>query len=75
MIVEQMKAEQAMFNGDGKRATFFEIFQGSNLKRTIAACIGVASQPLAGAALLFSYSTYFFSIVGLSDPFLVTVIM
>lgn len=57
------------------KASFFEIFKGSNLRRTIAAVVGTCSQPLAGAPLLFSYSTYYFSIVGLENPFLVTVIM
>jgi len=75
VVVEQIAAEQAILHQDGKRASIFEIFQGSNLRRTIAGVVGACSQPLAGAPLLFSYSTYFFSIVGLSDPFLVTVVM
>ena len=75
VIVEQIAAEQAILCRDGNRPSFFEIFQGSNLRRTIAGIAGACSQPLAGAPLLFSYSTYFFSIVGLSDPFLVTVVM
>jgi len=75
VITEQIAAEQAMLYQDGKKPSMFEIFQGPNLRRTIAAVVGCCSQPLAGAPLLFSYATYFFSIVGISDPFLVTVVM
>jgi SP family general alpha glucoside:H+ symporter-like MFS transporter len=74
VILEQMEAERAITQAGGK-SSFFEIFQGANLRRTIAGVVGAASQPLAGAPLLFSYSTYYFSIVGVKDPFLVTVIV
>jgi SP family general alpha glucoside:H+ symporter-like MFS transporter len=74
VIKEQMDAEEALTRSNGK-SSFFEIFRGSNLRRTIAAVVGTCSQPLAGAPLLFSYSTYYFSIVGIQDPFLVTVVM
>ncbi|KAE8538162.1 hypothetical protein D1P53_005500 [Cryptococcus gattii VGV] len=74
VILEQIEAERLLTQSNGK-SSFFEIFKGSNLRRTIAAAAGTCSQPLAGAPLLFSYSTYYFSIVGLQDPFLVTVII
>lgn len=72
MVHEQIQAEKELTQNNG-RFTFLQIFKGSNRRRTIAAVTGVCSQPLAGAPLLFSYSTYYFSIVGLQDPFLVTV--
>jgi SP family general alpha glucoside:H+ symporter-like MFS transporter len=74
VIKEQIDAERALMQKHGK-ASFFEIFKGANLRRTIAAIVGICAQPLAGAPLLFSYSTYYFSIAGLEDPFLVTVVM
>ncbi|WVW79024.1 hypothetical protein I302_100987 [Kwoniella bestiolae CBS 10118] len=75
MVIKQaIEAERAITQSGGK-SSFFEIFKGSNLRRTIAGVIGACSQPLAGAPLLFSYSTYYFSIVGVKDPFLVTVIV
>jgi len=32
------------------------------------------TQPFAGAPIVFGYSTYFFQVAGLDNPFLVTII-
>ncbi|KAG5660827.1 hypothetical protein KAF25_002470 [Fusarium avenaceum] len=55
-------------------ASFFEIFDKHNWRRTLAGCLGICSQWAAGAPIVFSYSTYFFAVAGLKDPFLVTII-
>lgn len=65
-------AEQEL-NQHGK-SKFFEIFQGLNWRRTLAGCVGICSQWAAGAPIVFSYSTYFFAVAGLENPFLVTII-
>lgn len=70
-------------------ASFFEIFNKSNWRRTLAGCVGICSQWAAGAPIVFGYSTvshivakintlltcqYFFKVAGLADPFLVSVL-
>lgn len=67
-----IEAEQEL-NGRGT-SRFFEIFQGLNWRRTLAGCVGICSQWAAGAPIVFSYSTYFFAVAGLENPFLVTII-
>ncbi|KAH8819233.1 hypothetical protein F5884DRAFT_743652 [Xylogone sp. PMI_703] len=55
--------------------TYVHIFKGLNLKRTLTVMILAVSQQLAGLAIISTYSTYFFSLAGLADPFLGTVIL
>lgn len=55
-------------------SSFLEIFDKHNWRRTLAGCLGICSQWAAGAPIVFSYSTYFFAVAGLKDPFLVTII-
>lgn len=74
VVKEQIDAEIA-FTKATAGGSYAEIFKGPNLRRTIAAVVGISLQPLAGAPLLFSYSTYYFSVAGIEDPFLTTVIM
>ncbi|TIA60744.1 MFS general substrate transporter [Aureobasidium pullulans] len=57
-----------------RSSSFFEIFNKQNWRRTLAGCLGICSQWAAGAPIVFSYSTYFFKVAGLADPFLVTII-
>ncbi|RQM08300.1 hypothetical protein DH86_00001503 [Scytalidium sp. 3C] len=57
------------------RPKYIHIFKGLNLKRTLTVMILAVSQQLAGLAIISTYSTYFFSLAGLSDPFLGTVIL
>ncbi|KAF5585244.1 maltose permease [Fusarium pseudocircinatum] len=59
---------------ESKSSSFFEIFDKHNWRRTLAGCMGICSQWAAGAPIVFSYSTYFFAVAGLKDPFLVTII-
>ncbi|CAK7227666.1 hypothetical protein SEUCBS140593_006653 [Sporothrix eucalyptigena] len=52
-----------------------DILKGRNLKRTLTVMVLSAGQQLAGLVIISTYSTYFFSLAGLSDPFLATVIL
>ncbi|KAK3679732.1 hypothetical protein LTR78_000108 [Recurvomyces mirabilis] len=54
--------------------SFLDIFRGVNWRRTLAGCVGICSQWSAGAPIVFSYSTYFFKVAGIADPFIVTII-
>lgn len=42
-------------------ASFLEIFNKRNWRRTLAGCVGICSQWAAGAPIVFGYSTYFVS--------------
>lgn len=57
-----------------KNSSFFEIFSKNNWRRTLAGCVGICSQWTAGGPIVFAYSTYFFAVAGIQDPFLVTII-
>ncbi|KAK9319797.1 general substrate transporter [Lipomyces orientalis] len=73
VIQHGIEAERE-FSRASKNASFFEIFKGLNWRRTLAGCIGICSQWTAGAPIVFTYSTYFFKVAGIKDPFLVTII-
>ncbi|KAF4956733.1 hypothetical protein FSARC_11501 [Fusarium sarcochroum] len=73
VIQHGIEAERA-FNHASMESSFFEIFKGLNWRRTLAGCMGICSQWTAGAPIVFAYSTYFFKVAGIKDPFLVTII-
>ncbi|KAM0542659.1 hypothetical protein ACHAPJ_012691 [Fusarium lateritium] len=73
VIQHGIEAERA-FAEASMESSFFEIFKGLNWRRTLAGCMGICSQWTAGAPIVFSYSTYFFKVAGIKDPFLVTII-
>ncbi|KAH8881094.1 MFS general substrate transporter [Thozetella sp. PMI_491] len=54
---------------------YIHVFKGLNLRRTLTVMILAVSQQLAGLAIISTYSTYFFSLAGLADPFLGSVIL
>ncbi|KAK5053225.1 hypothetical protein LTR84_002199 [Exophiala bonariae] len=51
------------------------VFKGLNLKRTLTVMVLAVTQQLCGLAIISTYSTYFFSLAGLDDPFLGSVIL
>lgn len=71
-VIQHGIAAEQEFSGNS--SSFLEIFKGLNGKRTLAGCLGICSQWAAGAPIVFSYSTYFFAVAGLQDPFLVTIV-
>ncbi|KAI5457520.1 hypothetical protein BGZ63DRAFT_364860 [Mariannaea sp. PMI_226] len=73
VIQHGIQAERE-FNQISKESSFLEIFQGLNWRRTLAGCMGICSQWTAGAPIVFGYSTYFFKVAGIKDPFIVTII-
>lgn len=88
VVQHGIEAERA-FSAAAEGASYADIFRGLNWKRTLAGCMGILSQPFAGAPIVFGYSTvgqaqlfvgyrlhpqYFFKVAGLADPFLVTII-
>ncbi|KAJ2983001.1 hypothetical protein NQ176_g1015 [Zarea fungicola] len=73
VIQHGIEAERR-FNHLQKEVSFWDLFRGVNWKRTVAGAAGIVAQPLSGAPIVFTYSTYFFQVAHLNDPFLVTVI-
>lgn len=49
-------------------------FRPVNIKRTIASALPFTFQNVCGVPLMFGYTTYFFSMAGVDDPFLATLI-
>uniref|UniRef100_A0A060TJ03 ARAD1D51040p n=1 Tax=Blastobotrys adeninivorans TaxID=409370 RepID=A0A060TJ03_BLAAD len=50
-----------------KGASFFECFKGTNLRRTMVACVPMILQPMCGVQFTISYTTYYFQLVGFSS--------
>ncbi|KAL3965649.1 hypothetical protein ACCO45_002653 [Purpureocillium lilacinum] len=73
VIQHGIQAERE-FSQSAKTSSFMEIFNRHNWRRTLAGCMGICSQWTAGAPIVFAYSTYFFKVAGIKDPFLVTII-
>jgi hypothetical protein len=56
VIQHGLEAEKELSEAS-KQASFLEIFQGANWRRTLAGCTGICSQWTAGAPIVFAYST------------------
>ena len=54
------------------RSKWYAIFQGTNLRRTIASTWALTAQQVSGLTLFYTYSSYFFKTAGIADPFAVT---
>ena len=55
-------------------ATWLECFKGTDLRRTMIVTFCLVGQQFTGISFITAYGTYFFSIVGISQPFIITVI-
>ncbi|KAH7242970.1 hypothetical protein MRS44_002187 [Fusarium solani] len=55
-------------------ASYLECFRGSNLRRTLLACLPLVMQQFAGYQLCGGYLAYFLTLSGLKSPFLITVV-
>ncbi|RAO69146.1 uncharacterized protein BHQ10_005158 [Talaromyces amestolkiae] len=67
--------KEVQFKEFTKDATYMECLRGPNLQRTFSAMFPSTSQQLIGNQLVQSYSTYFFTIAGLSNALLGSVIV
>ncbi|KAH7131317.1 maltose permease [Dactylonectria macrodidyma] len=57
-----------------QESSYLECFQGTNLRRTMLACLPIISQLFFGYPLCGNYLTYFLTLSGVNDAFLITVI-
>ncbi|EMC96383.1 hypothetical protein BAUCODRAFT_473149 [Baudoinia panamericana UAMH 10762] len=69
----QEAIEEAKANSG--KALFFEMFRGTNLRRTMLAVGAVNTQAASGAMFMIAYGTYFFQIAGIGKPFQNSVIL
>jgi MFS family permease len=51
------------------------LFRWGNFKRCIAAALPFAAQQFAGVPYIYNYTTYFFQLAGVEDPFLANTIL
>ncbi|KAK4934294.1 hypothetical protein LTR10_024394 [Elasticomyces elasticus] len=51
-----------------------DCFQGTDLRRTVVSVIAILCQEFSGIAFITGYGTYFFSISGVTNPFVISVI-
>ncbi|KAL1604794.1 hypothetical protein SLS60_004334 [Paraconiothyrium brasiliense] len=54
--------------------SYFECFQGTNLRRTLIACLPMAMQHFMGYPLAGNYQAYFLSLSGFEDSFLIGIV-
>ncbi|KAK2757831.1 sugar transporter [Colletotrichum kahawae] len=58
----------------GETVSFIDCFRGVDLRRTLLACLPMVMQQFSGWSLCGNYLTYFLTLAGLEDAFLITVI-
>jgi sugar porter (SP) family MFS transporter len=74
MVEIQSMLQSSASSQEGQRdASFLEIFQGSNLRRTILMLTIYALQHCSGMPFVLNYQAYFFDLSGISNPFAVSV--
>ncbi|ORY26765.1 general substrate transporter [Naematelia encephala] len=58
-----------------KETKWTELFKGVNGRRTLISCFPPMFYNVVGSTIMFGYTTYFFQLAGLSDPFLGSLIL
>jgi len=69
-IRETTRIEQEL----GHNVSFFDLFRGTDLRRTILAVLCSSTQAGSGINLVVGYSTYFYTVAGISNPFAITLV-
>ncbi|CAK7228866.1 hypothetical protein SCUCBS95973_007026 [Sporothrix curviconia] len=54
---------------------YVDLFRGANLRRTMTVMLTSVTSQFGGLAIVNTYSTYFFALAGLEDPFLASLII
>ncbi|CAO3692873.1 unnamed protein product [Umbelopsis ramanniana] len=57
------------------QTAMLECFKGKNLKRTMTSIVVTSTQQLVGASFVTGYVTYFLQLIGISQSFLVSVVL
>jgi Sugar (and other) transporter len=69
-IRETTRIEQEL----GHDVSFFDIFRGTDLRRTIIAVLSSSCQAGSGINLVVGYSTYFYEVAHISNPFAISLV-
>ena len=69
-IRETTRIEQEL----GHNVSFFDIFRGTDLRRTILAVLSSSCQAGSGINLVVGYSTYFYTVANISNPFAISLV-
>jgi len=72
IIYNTIQHERATLND---RPRVKDVFRGTNLKRTFTVVLLAMASQFLGTTIISTYSTYFFAIAGLKDPFLGSLIL
>jgi sugar porter (SP) family MFS transporter len=69
-IRETTRIEQEL----GHDVSFFDVFRGTDLRRTIISVLASSCQAGSGINLVVGYSTYFYTVAGIANPFGITLV-
>jgi Sugar (and other) transporter len=69
-IRETTRIEQEL----GHNVSFLDLFQGADLRRTILSVLCSSTQAGSGINLVVGYSTYFYTVAGIANPFAITLV-
>lgn len=69
-IRETTRIEQELGHG----VSFLDLFRGTDLRRTIIAVLSSSCQAGSGINLVVGYSTYFYTVAGIANPFGITLV-
>ncbi|KAJ6042992.1 maltose permease [Penicillium canescens] len=75
--VREMQAtleHESQLRAAASSISYLECFQGTNLRRTLLACLPVVMQILTGYPLCGNYLSYFLTLSGIHNAFLITMI-
>ncbi|GFZ52130.1 hypothetical protein JCM24511_09903 [Saitozyma sp. JCM 24511] len=73
-IIRRSLEHEKLQDGEARSLTWKTVFTGLNRKRLTVMIALCCSQQLGGVTLIYSYSTYFFQLAGLQDPFLASLV-
>lgn len=73
-ILLELKEIKAVLSEEKEQGTFFDLFRGSNMKRTLITCGTNFFLQLTGNVFANKYGTVYIKSLGTIDPFLMTII-
>ncbi|KAL1891069.1 hypothetical protein Sste5346_007894 [Sporothrix stenoceras] len=75
IIAHTIALERAHLQEADREPRYIDVFRGTNLRRTLTVMLTSVASQFGGLAIVNTYSTYFFSLAGLEDPFLASLIV
>jgi len=74
-VLNYEREQRENFNNEAAKTSYADIFKGTDLRRTIVSWLPLQFQGLGGLSFVLSYTTYFFQLAGVANPFLGNVIV